>query len=318
MLMICLGCTPEKSANDKMSTKRVALTYDDAPRGDGPYYSGSERTHAIINQLQEAETGPVVMFVTTRGLDKPDGRERITAYAQSGHLIANHSDTHMWASRSSIGDYIADIDRAEAKLEGIANRRRWFRFPYLDEGGMGKINSDLVKRDALRSALVDRDLMSGYVTIDTYDWYLEDLWKRALRKKASIDMKALSKVYTDMVLDAANHYDALSQDVLGRRPAHVLLLHENDLAAKFTKDLVQVLHADGWMIIDPDEAFADPIATQIPKTRFSGMGRISALAADAGLKGADVFSHWSVSEKAIEARVANANVFKESNDEISD
>lgn len=201
MLTLLCGCAPNPhdSSKDRLSTKRLALTYDDAPRGDGPVYSGTERTRAIIDQLIEAETGPVAIFVTTGGFDKPDGQERIAAYAQSGHLIANHSDTHMWASRTSTEDYIADIDSAEAKLELFANRRAWFRFPYLDEGGMGKANSNLVKRDALRAALADRGLKSGYVTIDTYDWHLDSLWKRAIHKGKGVDMQALSKVYTDMV-----------------------------------------------------------------------------------------------------------------------
>lgn len=290
-------------------SKRIALSYDDAPRGDGPRFAGSERTDAIIRQLQDAETGPVVMFVTTRGMDKSGGRARIEAYASAGHLIANHSDTHMWASRVSTEDYIADIDAAEAKLEGLTNRRAWFRFPYLDEGGRGKANEDLFKRDAIREALPARGLMSGYVTVDTYDWHLERLWQNAVKDGAEVDLAALSELYVDMVVGAANHYDAMAQEVLGRRPAQVLLLHENDLAASFTVDMVAALRADGWTIINPDEAFADPIATQLPKTRFSGMGRIAALAADAGYKGSDFYDHWSASEQGIEARAEASNVF---------
>mgnify|MGYP000719427196 CR=1 FL=1 len=61
---------------------------------------------------------------------------------------------------------------------------------------------------------------------------------------------------------------------------------------------------------------ADPIAKQLPKTRFSGMGRISALAADAGLKGAEVYDHWSASQKGIEDKVENAAVFKAKTKEV--
>lgn len=311
ILIILMGCTPVAPEQGKspISDKRIALTYDDAPLGDGPVYAGSERTQAIIKQLQEAKTGPVAIFVTTQGFVQPDGRTRIETYARSGHLIANHSDTHMWASRTPAADYIADIDRAETKLAGIANRRPWFRFPYLDEGGRGDTGEALIKRDRLRAALSERGLMSGYVTVDTFDWHLDRLWNQAIDKGESVDQAALSKVYVDLVVDAANHYDAMGRKVLGRQPAQVLLLHENDLAAHFTVDMVKALRADGWIIIDPDEAFADPIAAQIPASKFSGMGRIAALAADAGYKGADVFDHWSVSEAGIEARLAQDKVF---------
>ena len=310
MALAVLGCAPSADHKvEEVAAKKIALTYDDAPQGNGPIYTGAERTRALIDQLSEAQTGPVAIFVTTRGLDKDEGRERIAAYAQAGHLIANHSDQHMWASRTSVEDYTADIDRAELKLKEFENRRPWFRFPYLDEGGMGEANRDGVKRDALRAALEARGLMSGYVTIDTYDWHLQSLWTAAKRKDVAVDMQRLSQLYTNMVLDAVNHYDALGQEVLGRRAPQVLLLHENDLAAHFTRDAVKALRQDGWQIISPDEAFDDPIATQLPRTQFSGMGRISALAADAGLRGRDVYSHWSASEAEIEARAAAMGLF---------
>ncbi|NNC36740.1 MAG: polysaccharide deacetylase [Acidimicrobiales bacterium] len=316
IFVLLVGCTPEptpKPSSEKY-TKRIALTYDDAPRGDGSVYSGVDRTSSFIAQLEEANTGPVAIFVTTRGMNKQEGRQRIEAYAQAGHLIANHSDTHMWASPTPTDIYIADIDRAEEKLEGIPNRRPWYRFPYLDEGSRGEENRDLVKRDQLRKALADRGLISGYVTVDTFDWHLDRLWQDAVKRGAKIDTEALSKVYTDMVLDAAEHFDVMGQEVLGRRPAQVLLLHENDLAASFTVDLVRALRADGWTIISPDEAFADPIAVHLPKTGFAGMGRIAALAADAGYKGAEFFDHWSADEKGIETRLADDGVFTESVD----
>jgi len=47
---------------------------------------------------------------------------RITDYAEAGHLIANHSDTHPWASQTEIETYIADIDSAEQKLESFDKR----------------------------------------------------------------------------------------------------------------------------------------------------------------------------------------------------
>lgn len=287
--------------------KRIALTYDDAPRGEGAAYTGAERTEALLAALEAADTGPVAMFVTTRGMDEPGGAARIAAYAAAGHRIANHSGTHPWASRTEPDAYLADIDAAEAKLAGLPNRRAWFRFPFLDEGGQGE--GGAARRDALRAGLAARGLANGYVTVDTYDWHLADLWRRAVRDGRAVDEAALSRLYTDMVLDAAAHYDAMALDVLGRRPAQVLLLHENDLAARFTEDLVAALRAGGWAIVDPDEAYADPVADVVPATRFSGMGRLAAMAADAGAEGPETFDHWSASREGIEARAAARGVF---------
>jgi len=308
------GCadtqTDENAPVPSPPRKQIALTYDDAPLGDGPRFSGSERTAALIAQLDAAQSGPVAIFVTTQGLDREGGAARIEAYAAAGHFIANHSDRHAGASRTPTADYIADIDTAEAKLAQFDNRRPWFRFPFLDEGGMGEENRTGEKRDAYRAALAERDLISGYVTIDTYDWHLDRLWSQAVADGRDVDMEVLSTLYVDMVIDAAAHYDALGQRVLGRRPVQVLLLHENDLAASFTTDMADGLRAAGWEIVDPNLAFADPIFDQLPETLFSGMGRISALAADQGLNDWGTLNHWSVSETEITNRAYEYGAFE--------
>ena len=303
------GCSASQDQSPS-DLKQIALTYDDAPLGDGPRYTGAERTEALIDQLDEAEAGPAAIFVTTKGFELESGAERITAYATAGHYIANHSDQHMWGSRTPTDDYIADIDQAEAKLAQFANRRPWFRFPFLDEGGQGEANKTGQKRDAYRAALAERGLISGYVTVDTYDWHLDRLWNQAVEDGRAVDMDALSDVYVDMVLDAAAHYDALGQRVLGRQPVQVLLLHENDLAASFTTDMIAALRAEGWDIVDPDVAFADPLVDALPETLYSGGGRISALAADQGLRDWATLNHWSVNELEISERAYQAGAFE--------
>lgn len=310
-LFTLLACASESPPLTPDTEKRIALTYDDAPRGDGRVFTGVDRTEALIEQLATVQTGPVAIFVTTQGLGTPDGRTRIEAYAAAGHQIANHSHTHPWASRTDREAYIADIDRAEAALKGFDNRRPWFRFPYLDEGVYGDTATAKDNRDALRSALADRHLISAYVTVDTYDWHLDRLWQTALKEDRAVNRQALAAVYVDMVVDAAEHYHQMALNLFETPPAQVLLLHENDLAASFTIPMVKGLREAGWTIIDPDEAYADPIATTLPQTLFSGMGRIAALARDAGTVGADSFDHWSASESGIEARLTKDAVFTE-------
>jgi hypothetical protein len=72
---------------------------------------------------------------------------------------------------------------------------------------------------------------------------------------------------------------------LGRSPNHVLLLHENDLAAMYLGDLVARLRKTGWEIVSPDVAFRDPIARVEPDTLVLGQGRVIALAAAKGYQG---------------------------------
>jgi peptidoglycan/xylan/chitin deacetylase (PgdA/CDA1 family) len=317
LCLVACATSPARPDADVAQTdpKQIALTYDDAPRSDGRLFTGVERTQALLAQFEQAKTGPVAIFVTTRGLDRDDGKARIQAYDRAGHRIANHSHTHPWASRTESADFLRDIDEATTRLDGLGplnNRRPWFRFPYLDEGGYGP-DKDRARqrREELRTALSARDLRNGYVTVDTYDWHLEALLQSALRDGKRIDKVAVGKFYADMIVEAAEHYDRMAMDVLGRRPAQTLLLHENDLAAAFTVEMVAGLRAAGWEIIDPDAAYRDPIARDDPDTLFAGMGRVAAIAHDKGRRGADYFDHWSSNEAEIEARATAAGLFQD-------
>ena len=311
--LLCLSFEISSAGETKILTpgeKRIALSYDDAPRGDGRLFTGEERTQALIQQWSDAESGPVVIFATTRGLEEPSGRQRLQAYAEAGHLIANHTHTHPWASRVSVETFLDEIDRAETEMDGLPNRRPWFRFPFLDEGGYGQDkDAARLRRDQLRQGLKDRELRNGYVTVDTYDWHMEARLQRALKDGLTVNQDALASLYADMVVEAAEHYDRMALDVLGHRPAQVLLLHENDLAAFATVTMVKALRDAGWTLIHPDEAYEDTALTPDPDTLFAGMGRVASLAMEAGKNGPDYFDHWSADEAGIDARLEAAGIF---------
>jgi peptidoglycan-N-acetylglucosamine deacetylase len=257
--------------------KRVALTFDDAPLADGPLFTGKERAERLIAALKAARVKRAAFFVITGRLASPEGEARIRAYAAAGHLIANHSDTHRWLRRIGAAAYLADTDAARRKLAGFANTRPWFRYPFLDEG------PDAAARDAVRDGLKQRGLSNGYVTVDTWDWALVDLVRKAGAEGRKPDMNALRDLYLEMMLSAVDTYDGLAREALGRSPAHVLLAHENDLSALFVDDLVAALRKRGWTIISPEEAYRDPIARDVPDTLRNGNGRVAALAAVRGI-----------------------------------
>jgi len=179
--------------------------------------------------------------------------------------------------------YLADLDKAESWLSGQPGHRAWYRFPYLDEG-----NRDLDKRDAVRIALRDRGLQNAYVTIDNYDWYIDTLASTAKAEQQPMNMENLRTLYVETLVQAANFYDDIAVQTLGRSPAHVLLLHETDLAALYVDDLVDGLRKEGWEIITIDEAYADPIAFIEPDTQFLGSGRVAAIAHTRGWQPADL------------------------------
>ena len=278
------GHAPENAAEPAART--IALTFDDATLGDGPFFTGEERTRQLIATLADAGVGEAMFFVTTSNVAGAGeaGPRRIRDYARAGHALGNHSHSHWWLSRVDAGEYIDDIDRAIDAMRQYDNVRPFYRFPYLDEG------RSPVKRDTLRAALGERGLRNGYVTVDTYDWYLVSLAQEAREAGREFDVDNLRDLYVDVITRSTEFYDAMARETLGRSPHHVLLLHENDLAAMFVGDLVSELQRRGFRIVPATVAFEDPIADREPDTLYLGQGRIAALAHEAGREPASLVS----------------------------
>lgn len=261
--------------------KRIALSFDDTPRHAGAFFEPDVRSKMLVRALRKARVKQAAFFVTVGNIGKPgtgDGTANIERYVAAGHVIANHSFAHKRLSGMAAADYLADIDQAEAWLKGRKGYRPWFRYPFLDEGG-----KDKAKRDAVREGLRARGLSNGYVTAEASDWNIETLAATAKKDGKKLDMAALRDLYVESHVEAAEYYDALAVKVLGRSPAHVMLLHETDIAAMFVDDLVKALRAKGWEIVTADEAFADPIRELHPDTPFAQGTLTEALAWEKGL-----------------------------------
>ncbi|WP_189367376.1 polysaccharide deacetylase family protein [Tateyamaria omphalii] len=254
-------------------TRRISFSFDDAPMDAGPLLDGRARTNMLIAALDATGIRGAAFFVLTQSLvQNPDGAERLRAYADAGHVLANHTHTHPWLRATEPPEYLADIDRAAEMLAVFDNVQPYFRYPYLDEGNTRQ------KRLAVIDGLQTRGLSNGYVTIDTYDWYMQALVAEAVEAGHQIDMRKLGQIYVEILVETIEFYDALALQTLGRHPDHVLLLHENDLAAMFVDDLAEALTRDGWEIIPVAEAYTDTIADMQPDTQFNGQGRVAAIA----------------------------------------
>jgi peptidoglycan/xylan/chitin deacetylase (PgdA/CDA1 family) len=256
--------------------KRIALTFDDVPRGRGAFFTPDQRTIRLIAGLHKAGVKQAAFYLVPGQIGHDDGvggEERIEAYVAAGHVIADHSFTHPHLSELSVADYIANVDKAEAFLKGREGRRPWFRYPFLDEG-----QSDKAKVAAVRAALKARGLHNGYATVDGSDWYIEAMAADAVAAGKKIDMDGLRSLYVTTMVGAADFADSLALKTWRRQPAQVIVLHETDIAALFIPDLVAALRKDGWRIVTADEAYADPISKLAPSVP-SANGTLLELAA---------------------------------------
>ena len=266
----------EKAEPEITETREIALSFDDAPRPDGGLLTGRLRTHMLIEALNHVEVTGAAFFILTDNITKLEGgAERVSAYQAAGHFLGNHSHTHPSLHASDVETYLADVDVAREILLDYEGVLDWFRYPFLHEGDTEE------KRDAVRLGLAERGLQNGYITVDNYDWYMQALVDEAMAEGHPIDLDQLGRTYVEVLTETVEFYDGIARATLGRSPRHVLLLHENDLAALYVDDLVEQLRELGWRIIPITSAYEDEIADVVPSTLFNGQGRVAALAHEA-------------------------------------
>lgn len=249
---------------------QIALTFDDAPMGSSALYSGPERTQRLIDVLKENKI-EAAFFVNPERLNRNGGRSRIMAYSQAGHTIANHTYSHIDLRKSTPAQFMKEIDQADALLKQFPTYTKWFRYPYLHEG------ETVAARDEVRRHLQNIGYKNGYVTIDNYDYYLNDLAQTAMKKNKSVDMPGVCKMLVDLMWEGIKFYDDAAVKHIGS-VTHVLLMHENDVEARCLPDLIQKIRSQNWTIVTPKVAFDDQLLKGEPDTLFLGQGRVAAIA----------------------------------------
>ncbi|MEP9402730.1 polysaccharide deacetylase family protein [Sphingomonas silueang] len=299
VLLACLAVVPAAAQ------KRIALTFDDAPRSAGAFLTLDRRTVKLIAALHRAGVKQAAFFVNPGSLtddaDGVDGIDRLTGYVAAGHVLADHSYSHPALSKLTAAAYLADIDRAERWLKGREGFRPWFRYPFLDEGG-----TDRAKRDAVRAGLEARGLRNGYVTLDGADWQLEAMTVAAKQAGHRIDMAALRRFYVEQMMQGVEAHYANALKVFGtKQPIHVMLMHETDIAALFVEDFVKALKAGGWTIVTADAAYADPLGRTIPDPANATGTLTGQIAQARGIGGltAPAFADAKAAQAAFDAQV---------------
>lgn len=240
----------------------IALSFDDAPQASGPILTGSERANRLIQSLKSKNVQEVAFFCSNILNFSEEDQIRIRNYAEAGHIIANHTASHLnfYNPLVTVNKLIADIQEADKKLSVFPNYKRWFRYPYLRQSKF-KLNSSN-NRD-VEIFLEKEKYKHGYVTIETYDWYLNLLIKQDIEKGINPDIDKMKEAYISMLWDGIEFYDTLAKMVLnGRSPKHIILLHENDINALFIGDLIEHIRSKGGKIIPISEAYTDPIASK--------------------------------------------------------
>lgn len=279
----------------------IAFTFDDAPTPDSSAMTGMQRTSKIISQLKHNSVDGAIFFVLGKSINE-QSTLRLQQYINAGFDLGNHSYNHDSANKTPSDDFLIDSYRTHLKLKSVTTNIQFYRFPYLHYGDTTE------KRNAILNGLKELNYKIGYVTIDNFDWYINSLYLKAVEQNKPIDLENLSRLYVDTLWDAIQFYDQAALKYLGYSPKHVLLLHENDLAALFLDDLIAKIRDENWKIISPQEAYADKrLQASGDNFAFFKQGRVAAMAHAKGIK-QELLRHPSENTTYLDQRFKDYNV----------
>jgi peptidoglycan/xylan/chitin deacetylase (PgdA/CDA1 family) len=267
-ILLCLLTTIAFATN-------VAITMDNPNVYQTPMFTPKIRDKKILATLKK-DNLKIVLFAQGAQVDNPEGKALLKRWDNAGHIISNHTYSHLNINNISEKQYEQDTLKNENLLISYSNFKKIFRFPYLKEG------DTLAKRDQFRKFLLEHGYQNGSVTIDASDWYISDRLEKRLSQNPNADMAPYRDYYLKHIWNRAQYYDALAQEVLGRSPDHTLLVHHNLLSALFLHDVIQMFKDKGWIVINADKAFQDPIFKMMPGILPCGESLIWALAKQTG------------------------------------
>jgi len=241
---------------------RLAITVDDLP-GGGPEVNGYTHVQIVkdvVATLRAHHVQHAVGFVVGSMLEaRPERKEAIDAWVQAGFEVGNHTYSHDKIDEVGLESYEKDIlaDRVvvDALEKRTAQRQRYFRFPYLEEG------STPVERRALRRLLAAQHytVVRASVTFSDTDW--ADAYLRCSERGDDTALGVLRQTYVENGVAQLDWSVAAAREVLGRSIPLVLLLHANVPTAKTLDALLSAYEHLGVRYVSLEEALRDPAYT---------------------------------------------------------
>jgi uncharacterized protein (TIGR02246 family) len=238
----------------------LLVTVDDLPVAGGRLHTDPAERERITRDLLAGLAKHRIRalgFVVWENVRTDADRRILDAWLRAGHELGNHSATHPNYTRSTVEDYVADVEKGRAGLAGFLASKgvsgpRWFRFPMLNEGDTPQ------KLDALRAYLGKSGQRNAHVTIDDQDWSFEEPWVVARRAGDRARLDEVRADYLAALRLMVRHHEERGDRLFERTMPQVLLLHANEVGAAHWDALFTWLAANGHRFATADEIYADP------------------------------------------------------------
>lgn len=273
-----LGIAAASIASAKPTRPQIAITIDDFQWKQIPQARAEQANRRLLDALVRRSNLKAAVFVCGGNVDDETGRRLVRTWSDAGHLIGNHSYSHLsyGAPDVTFTAFSDDLLRGERLLSDLAGFEKMFRFPYLKEGETAS------KRDQMRAFLAKQAYRNGHVTIDASDWYYDQRLRERLKKNPGMDTRPYRDPYLAHLWDRATYYDGLAQGLTGRAIPHTILLHYTLLNSLFLDDVLSMFESKNWDLVSAQTAYKDPVFLNAPRTVPAGESLLWAMAKESG------------------------------------
>ncbi|GAA4757412.1 polysaccharide deacetylase family protein [Sphingomonas daechungensis] len=234
---------------------QIAITVDDLPvHGPFPKTVTPENVaHEVIAALKAEKVeayGFVNGYWTARD---PSTAKVLQAWKDAALPLANHGWAHRHLSEISAAEFEQELLKNDPVLKPISTGDwRWFRYPYLDEGGSPE------KRAASREVLARHGYKIAAVTMDFSDWAWTAPYARCMDSGNVAGVAKLEETFLESARENIGYFRQLSKTVYGRDIPYVLLLHTSAFEGKMLPRLLKLYRDEGFTFVSLAQAEADP------------------------------------------------------------
>lgn len=252
---LVLGLAASRSAR----AENIALTFDDLPALSylAPTGYWTTTTDRLLAGLKRHHI-PAIGFVNEEKLetDRAARVDLLRRWLDAGMELGNHGYSHLSLTHTPVDAYIADVARGETVTRWLLAARdktlRWYRHPYLETG------KTLDDRHKFEGWLTQHGYRVAPVSMENSDWMFAYPYDEAISKGDLVGAKQIKDEYVAYTAAVVPWYQAAALQLLGRRPAFVMLLHASRLNADSIDQIADILKRDGLTPVTLDQAMKDP------------------------------------------------------------
>jgi peptidoglycan/xylan/chitin deacetylase (PgdA/CDA1 family) len=257
--MLAVMCGPS-AAQGPAVQRRVALTFDDLPKGGAPLPMEQLRsmTRKLLAALKAAHA-PAIGFVNGEKVEVEGEKDQrlavLNMWLDAGFPLGNHTYSHPDINTTPGLSYQQDILRCEEVIEPLMKAHglevKWFRHPFTHTG------PDQQARDTLDGFLKHRGYRVAPFTIEQSDWVFEAIYQQALARNDQALAARIRKEYLDYNDRMVQWFERVSKETLEYEVSQILLLHANQLNADVMDEMLARLKKRGYSFVTLDETLKD-------------------------------------------------------------